>query len=150
MIGKEINRDGHSVPGPGTYTIKEGPHGPQFSITGVKENPALFKGRYQSPGPGSYKLNDELDVRMRGGRFSSSKRPERKVSLDPGPGQYSQEDRFLHTSPSFTLKGKFPDKKPDVSPGPGHYDPRPVFKRSRRKIHLYRNRSKTDNRGVKG
>jgi hypothetical protein len=114
----------NSIPGPGHYNVKEGPHGPLFSIGGVKDNKKLFQGRHESPGPGYYNHNDELDVRMKGGRFSSSKRPERRISLDPGPGHYNQNADFLKTSPAFTLKGKYPEKSPEISPGPGHYDPR--------------------------
>ena len=117
MGGKADN----SIPGPGTYTVKDSPQGPQFSIGGVKENDQLFKGRHKSPGPGSYSIKDELEYRIQGGRFSSSKRPERRVSTDPGPGHYDQNNDDLKHAPEITIKGRYPYKKPDLLPGPGQY-----------------------------
>ena len=81
-------RQGWSLhPGPGSYTISNSPQGPKFSIGGAKIDP-LFWGRGNSPGPGSYSLNDEVENRLLGGRFSSSKRPKAKPNDNPGPGFY--------------------------------------------------------------
>lgn len=83
-MGGKVDR---SIPGPGSYTISNSPQGPKFSIGGAKIDP-LFWGRGNSPGPGSYSLNDEVENRLLGGRFSSSKRPEAKPNDNPGPGFY--------------------------------------------------------------
>jgi hypothetical protein len=120
-----------SLPGPGTYTIRDSPGGPKFSIGGVKDNKDLFQGRHQSPGPGTYSIKDELEFRLRGGRFSSSKRPEQQISPDPGPGHYNQDSDMLKNSPAYSLKGRFPEKKPDDFPGPGHYLPKLIQRRKR-------------------
>jgi len=85
--GKMGGKIDNSIPGPGAYNIKISPRGPKFTIKSAKIDP-LFKSKSESPAPGAYTLNDELDMRLRGGRFSSSKRPEFKPVDGPGPGFY--------------------------------------------------------------
>ena len=140
-IDKKGNKFESGTPGPGAYNVKENYNGPKFSIGGVKDNEELFKGRHESPGPGTYNFKDEVDNRIEGGRFSSSKRPEDKPTLDPGPGAYNQTMYNLSPGPSFSLKGKVPDKKPESSPGPGHYFPKHIPKKKRR-FYLYRKNKK--------
>mmetsp|Transcript_505 Transcript_505/g.553 ORF Transcript_505/g.553 Transcript_505/m.553 type:complete len:530 (+) Transcript_505:540-2129(+) len=134
--GKGSNIDS-GAPGPGTYDINQTNSGPKFSIGGVKENEQMFNGRNESPGPGTYNYKDDTDVRMKGGHFSSSKRPEYKPPLIPGPGTYSQSTKNLPSGPSFSLKGKIIDKDKEETPGPPHYYPNPQRKVKRR-FHLYR------------
>lgn len=92
MGGKVDN----TIPGPGSYEVKYIPEGPRFSIGGTKSENSNFKDRNQSPGPGQYTFNDELNIRLRGGRFSTSKRPENKPDLNPGPGQYTTDAETQH------------------------------------------------------
>ncbi|CAI2359920.1 unnamed protein product [Moneuplotes crassus] len=135
--GNNSKNPGEDTPGPGAYKVKEEHPGPKFSITGVKENQELFQGRHQSPGPGSYNNNDNLDVRIQGGRFSSSERPSDKPNDAPGPGEYRQHLGNLPAGPAYSLKSRYPEKADDSLPGPGHYDP-PISKIKERKFYLFR------------
>ena len=155
-LAKMGGKPDRSVPGPGYYTISNSPRGPKFSIGGAKIDP-LFAGRGSSPGPGSYSLNDEVEKRLLGGRFSDSKRPELKPNDNPGPGFYNWKAALwfqgnknvsfnkmyiFENGPAYTVKSKSPDKKKETSPGPGQYSPK-LIKKKTKKFYVYRKKGTT-------
>jgi hypothetical protein len=108
------------VPGPGHYNVNNpktnintisfghpSEYRSRFSDTNSKNKENM---RYQSPGPGAYKIRDDFGVDAKAvsilGKNRSSSYDKLKNSELPGPGSYNVNDRFSRsTAPSFSLKG---------------------------------------------
>jgi hypothetical protein len=107
------------APGPGEYDPKTPSFDKTFTHSFTKEQRLLpdRKEKENSPGPGAYQVNHELN--STGVKFGSEPRAKSAISAVPGPGTYSLPS--IQDSKGFSISGKVVVKEVERSPGPGNY-----------------------------
>lgn len=111
------------APGPGTYTRKDPPASPTFSI-GTSTRPGSAPAGGRGPGPGAYDLRSTLrDKGVSIAARNDHDPAQRQRAKDPGPGAYTNKEP--PGSPKFSFgTGQRPGlSTPQQNPGPGTYQP---------------------------
>lgn len=110
------------TPGPGAYeVIQKAVEGPKFSMKGrdLKEHDDGI------PGPGYYDQDvNNVNAKDRAPAYklgTAARIEEKKVALNPGPGQYDTRSKELGPQWGFGSESRSKDLKAE-NPGPGAYD----------------------------
>lgn len=117
--------DKNRVPGPGHYTHRDVANARAWSLTPRRPDHRQKK-KEDMPGPGAHEVRGQLG---QGPKYTVSPRrqdPQLRRGLQPGPGEYDQEDRATsHKPPTWGFgTSSRPDSAGNINaatPGPGAY-----------------------------
>ena len=128
-----------SIPGPGSYNIKEDRSGPRYTFSARyrKRNSKLVK---PVPGVGTYNLRNEKSLQVPSYKFDHELRMNGNLNHGamkfPGPGTYTVSPNGVGSvGPKFSFsKTLRTEIKRPMTPGPGAYSPKSLFGKEGPKI----------------